>query len=251
MEVKDVVILCVASIEYLRKIVMRRSFTTVLIASLALVVGSCGFLQSKDSEKDGQEEDMELATADEQEFTELKKMALPCSKETLYSAWKHIECDDAPRKKALDYEEHSPIFFIAADLDGDGKAEVLLRGEAPYAAIYSYVNDSLHLITHVERAEIGLAITPDGVIIRNSAGNTGAAVSEFIRLKNSQIAHQGAVRETFTVKDNALVSESTKYLLLNDTALVEVSKEAYQEVAPTKEGTYLEDIDGWDDFRKP
>jgi len=230
---------------------MRRIFTTVIITSLALVIGSCGFKQNKDNKKGGQEGGQALVIEDGEEFTELTKMPLPCSKETLYAAWKQIKCDEVSRKKALDYEEHSPIFFIAADLDGDGKAEVLLRGEAPYAAIYSYVNDSLHLITHVERAEIGLAITPDGDIIRNSAGNTGAAVSEFIRLKDSQIAHQGAVRETFTVKDNALVSESTKYLLQNDTALVEVSKEAYQKVAPAKEGTYLEEIDGWDDFRKP
>jgi hypothetical protein len=39
--------------------------------------------------------------------------------------------------------------------------------------------------------------------------------------------------------------------LRRDTATVKVSKEEYEKVAPKKNGTYLEDIDGWEDFRKP
>ena len=40
-------------------------------------------------------------------------------------------------------------------------------------------------------------------------------------------------------------------MLQNDSTITKVSKEEYQKVAPTQTGTYIEDIDGWEDFRKP
>lgn len=48
-----------------------------------------------------------------------------------------------------------------------------------------------------------------------------------------------------------MVSSSIRYFLGNDSAKTEVSKEAYQKVAPQQDATFLEDIDGWEDFRKP
>ena len=98
---------------------------------------------------------------------------------------------------------------------------------------------------------MGLAITQDGAIIRNGIGFNGSSVSEFIKLENSTIAASGAARETFVIKDGKMVSGSTKYMLQNDSTTVEVKKEEYQRVAPQQDGTYLEEIDGWEDFRKP
>ena len=98
---------------------------------------------------------------------------------------------------------------------------------------------------------MGLAITPEGIILRNGVGNNGSSISEFIRLKDSKNETSGAIRESFVIKDGVMVSGGTKYMLQNDSALVEVSKDEYLAVAPQQEGTYLEDIEGWEDFRKP
>ena len=82
-------------------------------------------------------------------------------------------------------------------------------------------------------------------------GSNGSSVSEFIRLEESKIAASGAIRETFVIKDGSMTSGGMKYMLKNDSALVEVSKDEYLKVAPQQEGTYLDEIDGWEDFRKP
>ena len=41
------------------------------------------------------------------------------------------------------------------------------------------------------------------------------------------------------------------YLLQVDSALVEVTKDKYEQVIPNQEATYFEDLEGWEDFRKP
>ena len=97
----------------------------------------------------------------------------------------------------------------------------------------------------------GLGITPDGVIMRSANERDGSIVSQFIRLKGRKIDVTGATREMFAIKDGAMISSGMKYMLQNDTAMVEVSKEEYEQVAPQHQGTFLEDIDGWEDFRKP
>ena len=178
-------------------------------------------------------------------------MQLPCAKDSLYNEWKQIGVIELQRKKTLDYKQHTPLLYLSTDLDDDGNPEVLLRGEPPYAAIYTFIKDSLKLLTYVDQAEMGLAITPDGTIIRNGMGSNGSSVSEFIRLEESKIAASGAIRETFVIKDGSMTSGGMKYMLKNDSTLVEVSKDEYLKVAPQQEGTYLDEIDGWEDFRKP
>ena len=99
--------------------------------------------------------------------------------------------------------------------------------------------------------QTGISITQDGVIVRSGSNRDGSFISQFIRLKNSQTAATGATVETFTIKNNEVVSEGIEYMLQNDSTITKVSKEEYQKVAPTQTGTYIEDIDGWEDFRKP
>ena len=48
-----------------------------------------------------------------------------------------------------------------------------------------------------------------------------------------------------------MVSTGKKYQLRNDSAMVEVTADDFQKVAPQQNATYLEDIEGWEDFRKP
>lgn len=230
---------------------MRRILSTIVLASAALLLASCGSSQTKKSEKNGTEAEAGIMTDESHVYTELKKMPLPCSKELLYAAWKQIGENEASRGKALDYRQNSPVFFISTDLDEDGNPEVLLRSEPPYAAIFTFLQDSLQLITYVEHPQVGLGITPDGCIVRNGTGGGNAYFSEFIRLENSEVAAKGMTRETFSIQDNAMRSDGTEYMLQTDTAKAKVSKEEYQKVAPAQSGTYLEDIEGWEDFRKP
>ncbi|MBP5392607.1 MAG: hypothetical protein J6Y59_02175 [Bacteroidaceae bacterium] len=230
---------------------MRKILSTIILAAFAGMMIGCSFSKSKGSKGKGAEAEQMTVTEESMEYTELTKVPLPCPKEDLYTAWKQIGVVELQRKKSLDYKQHTPVLFISADLDEDGNPEVLLRGEPPYAAIYSFVKDSLHLITFADRAELGLAITPDGTIIRNGIGSNSSSISEFIRLENSKIAASGAIRETFVIKDGAMTSGGTKYMLQTDSALVEVSKDEYLQVAPQQVGTYLDEIEGWEDFRKP
>lgn len=230
---------------------MRKILSTILLAAFAGMMIGCSFSKSKNGKGKGTETEQILVTEESVEYTELTKVPLPCPKEDLYTAWKQIGVIELQRRKSLDYKQHTPILFISTDLDEDGNPEVLLRGEPPYAAIYSFVKDSLRLITFADRAEMGLAITPDGTIIRNGMGSNGSSVSEFIRLEDSKIAASGAIRETFVIKDGSMTSGGMKYMLKNDSALVEVSKDEYLKVAPQQEGTYLDELDGWEDFRKP
>ena len=230
---------------------MRKILLGLFVASSAFLATSCGSSEEKDGEKNENDSITSIITEADIEYTELAKVPLPCSKELLYTAWKQIGVIEGIRKKALDYRQHTPALFLSTDLDEDGNSEILLRGDPPYAAIFSYVKDSLQLITFADKAETGLGITPDGVIMRSSTDHDGSLVSQFIRLKDSKIDAFGAIRETFTIKGGAMVSNGMKYLLQTDSAMVEVSKDAYQEVAPQQEGTFLEDIDGWEDFRKP
>lgn len=230
---------------------MRRHLIMIFLATTAMFLTNCSSSDKKSGKQSEQETEQTLALDESPIYTELTKVPLPCSKDSLYYAWKEIGVIDAAKKKSLDYRQHTPTLFISTDLDGDGNPEVLLRGEAPYAAIYTFVKGALHLITFVDRPEMGLAITPEGIILRNGVGNNGSSISEFIRLKDSKNETSGAIRESFVIKDGVMVSGGTKYMLQNDSALVEVSKDEYLAVAPQQEGTYLEDIEGWEDFRKP
>lgn len=223
----------------------------IFVTSAGLFMAGCNSSDTKDDKENGNDTETSFMTEAGPEYTELAKVPLPCSKELLYTEWRQIGIVDTQRKKALDYKQHTPTLFISTDLDKDGNPEILLRGEPPYAAIYTYVMDSLQLITYVDDAKMGLAITQDGTIQRNSTDHNGSSVSEFIKLKDSQADVSGSIRETFVIQDNAVVSGGTKYLLLVDSAMVEVSKERFQQVAPEHDGTFLEDIDGWEDFRKP
>lgn len=230
---------------------MRRILTTIFLASATLITIGCSSSGKKSDKDSGQETEQAFMNEEGPEYTELKKMPLPCPKELLYTAWKQIDAGEAQRKKTLDYKQHTPTLFISTDLDEDGNPEIILRGEPPYAAIYSFVKDSLHLISFIDRTDMGFAITQDGIIQRNGTGAGGASISEFIKLEGSQIAASGAVRETFVIKDNAMVSGGTQYMLQTDSAMTEVSKNEYLKIAPQQEGSYLEDIEGWEDFRKP
>ena len=230
---------------------MRKTLSIIFLTSFAVLMIGCGSKKSKDGKKGEAETEQAFVTEDDFVYTELKKVPLPCDKDTLYNAWKKIGVIELQRKKALDYKQNTPILFISTDLDDDGKTEVILRGEPPYAAIFTLTKDSLHLITFVDQAQMGLAITPDGTIVRNGISTNGSTFSEFIKLEKSKEAASGAIHEKFVIKDNAMVSGGTQYMLKTDTAMVEVSKDEYQAVAPQQEGTYLEDIEGWEDFRKP
>ena len=230
---------------------MRKILSTIVWASAMLLPMSCDLLQTKDAQKDDVGSETNIPTNEDLEYTELKQVPLPCTKEVLYNAWKQIGSIDASRGKTLDYKQNSPSLFISTDLDQDGNPEVLLRSEPPYAAIFTVIEDSLRLITYVEHAQIGLGITPNGVIVRNGSNRDGSFLSEFIKLENSQIAARGITRETFSIQGNEMVSSGTEYMLLKDSVMVKAKKEEYLKVAPKQDGTYLEDIDGWEDFRKP
>ena len=240
-----------ANVAHLVKTDMKKILSTTLLCSVLMLWAGCGSGGKDDSNKSEQTEEQAFATDGDLEYTELQKAPMPCSKDDLSAAWKRIGVIELQRKKTLDYSQHSPTLFFPTDLDEDGNPEVLLRSEPPYAAIFSFVEDSLRLITFVDQAEMGLAITPDGIILRNGIGNAGSTFSEFIRLENSQTASSGVMRETFVIKNGTMLSGDTQYMLLSDSAMVKVNKEAYMAVAPQQEGTYLEDIDGWEDFRKP
>ena len=230
---------------------MRRILSSIFLASATLFLAGCGLSQTKDAEKNENGNETNIMTEEGLEYTELTKLPLPCSKELLYTAWKQIGVIETSRRKSLDYKQHTPILFISADLDKDGLPEILLRGEEPYAAIFAYTQDSLRLITFVDNPHIGLGITPDGVILRNGTDNDGASFSHFIKLKDSQIATSGEIRETFVIEKNEMISGKVQYLLKTDSTTVNVNAEEYQRVAPEQNGTFLEDIDGWEDFRKP
>lgn len=230
---------------------MKKILFAIVMASVALLPIGCDSSQTKDAGKNDADSTASIMTDDDLEYTELVKVPLPCTKEELSAAWKQISCgNEAHKGKALNYKEHTPIFFISTDLDGDDKAEVLMRGESPYAAIYSYVKDSLYLITFVDHAQIGLGITPGGVIVRSGSNRSGS-FSQFIKLENSLPATKGECRETFSIQGNEMVSADIQYFLETDSAMVKVSKEKYQNVAPHQDATFFEDIDGWEDFRKP
>ena len=230
---------------------MRKILSSIFLASVFLLPTSCDLLQTKDTNKNDANTEKSIVDDEYLEYTELKKVPLPCAKELLYNAWKQIGVIEVSRGKKLDYKQNTPALFISTDLDEDGNPEILLRGEPPYAAIFSVVEDSIQLITYVEHARIGLSITPDGVIIRNGSIRDGSFLSEFIKLENSQIAAAGESLETFSIEGNEWVSNSTEYKLLKDSVMAKANKEEYLKAAPKQNGTYLEDIEGWEDFRKP
>lgn len=230
---------------------MRNTLSSIILVSVTLFMIGCSFSKTKNNEKSESGSETSIMTNEEMEYTELTAVPLPCSKELLYTAWKQIGSIETSRRKSLDYKQHTPTLFISTDLDKDGSPEILLRGEEPYAAIFAYVQDSLHLITFVDNPHIGLGITSDGVILRNGTDHDGASFSRFIKLKDSQVAVSGEIRETFVIEKNEMISGKIQYLLKTDSANIKVSAEEYQQVAPDQNGTFLEDIDGWEDFRKP
>lgn len=230
---------------------MRKILSTIVLASMTLLPTGCGSSQAEDAEKKDAEAEENIMTDEGLEVIELKKMPLPCSKEILSAAWKQIGSIEVKRKTVLDYRHNTPIYFISTDLDGDKCPEILLRGEQPYAAIFTYAKDSLRLVTFVNHPQIGISITQDGAIIRSGSNREGDYLVKFIKLKDSKIYVRGESRETFSIQKNEVVSSGIEYLLQKDTAMVKVTKEEYQKVAPVEAGTYIEDIEGWEDFRKP
>ena len=121
---------------------MRSILYCIFLASATMMLNACGSSEKKSSEKKGNDSITSTIINEDITYTELSTMPLPCSKEKLYTAWKQIGVIEAIRKKNLDYKQHTPVFFISTDLDKDGNCEVLLRGEPPYAAIFSYLKDS-------------------------------------------------------------------------------------------------------------
>ncbi len=230
---------------------MKKTLYTIFLVALAAAMTGCNAFDKKGKKGKTATPEQTIVSEGGKEYVELTAVPLPCPKESLYDAWKQIGSVELQRKRSLDYKTHTPALFISTDLDGDGNPEVLLRGESPYAAIFSFAEDSLRLITFVDHTEMGLAIAQNGTIIRNGIGANNSSVSEFIKLENSKVSASGAARETFVVKDGVMVSGGTKYLLQNDSTMVEVSKDEFRKVAPQQDGTYLEEIDGWEDFRKP
>lgn len=230
---------------------MRRILSSIFVASVTLFLTGCDFSQTNEDEKNGNNSEANIMTEEGLEYTELTKVPLPCSKELISTAWKQIGAIETSRRKSLDYKQHTPTLFISADLDKDGSPEILLRGEEPYAAIFAYNKDSLQLITFVNNPHIGLGITPDGVILRNGTDHNGTSFSHFIKLKNSKVAVSGEIRETFVIEKNEMISGEVQYFLKTNDTEVKVSAEEYKQVAPEQNGTFLEDIDGWEDFRKP
>lgn len=229
---------------------MRKIFSYIILATAAFSFFSCSSW-SNEAENDDTDSLTNVITDEDLEYLELNKVSLPCTKEVLSAAWKRINASDAPRGESLKYKQHLPTLFISTDLDKDGHPEVLLRGEPPYAAIYTFVQDSLRLITYVDYAEMDLAVTQNGVILRSGTNRDGSYFSQFIKLKDSRVSAVGESRETFKIKNNEMVSTGTQYFLRADSALIKVTQEQYQQVAPTEDAVYLENIEGWEDFRKP
>ena len=81
---------------------------------------SCSSSDKKSGKQSEQETEQTLALDESPIYTELTKVPLPCSKDSLYYAWKEIGVIDAAKKKSLDYRQHTPTLFISTDLDGDG-----------------------------------------------------------------------------------------------------------------------------------
>ena len=174
---------------------MRKPLFTICLATLALLMTGCSSKKEKDNKKGESQTEQTFVFEEDEEYTELTKVDLPCSKELLYNAWKQIGLVDPQKKKGLDYKAHTPSLYISTDLDKDGNAEVLMRGEPPYAAIFTFMKDSVHLVALVDQKEMGLSITQDGTIWRSGIGSKGSSISEFIKLENSQIAATGVTKE--------------------------------------------------------
>lgn len=230
---------------------MRKILFTVVLAPSVMLLAGCNFLQTQDAEKSDTGTETTVMADAGQKTVELSKVPLPCSKEMLSAAWKRIGCIDGKRGKELDYGQNSPTLFLSTNLDGDSCPEILLRGEPPHAAIFSFLNDSLQLVTFVNHRQLGISIVPEGVIVRSGSREDGSIFSEFIKLKKSEIAASGEMHETFSIKDGKMVSAGIQYMLLRDTSLVKVSREEYEKVASSQAATYIDEIDGWEDFRKP
>ena len=230
---------------------MKLVHASVIFATAALIMTGCDVKQANDNENADPAEEETLMPDDGFTFVELAPKPLPCTKEALQAAWKQIGTVERPHTKTIDYRQNSPTLFISTDLDKDGNTEVLLRGAEPYAAIFSFVGDTLHLITFVDQFKMGLGITSDGVIMRSGASSKGDYMMQFIKLKNSVTAVSGAVKEAFSLKGKEMVSEGMHYMLQADSVLNEVTKEEFEQVLPNQEATYFENLEGWEDFRKP
>ena len=148
---------------------MRKILSTIVLASAAFLPIGCGSSQTQDAEKNDAETGAIIQTEEGLEMVELSKVPLPCTKEKIYAAWKQIGRIEGKKGKMLDYRQTPLTLFISTDLDGDETPEILLRGEAPYAAIFTYAKDSLQLITFVDHPRLGLGVTPDGYIMRSGS----------------------------------------------------------------------------------
>ena len=87
---------------------MRKTLFMICLAAFAMMTVGCDSSKTKDGKESKPEEEQAFADEADFEFTELKKVQLPCSKDSLYYAWKCIGVVDLQRKKTLDYKQHTP-----------------------------------------------------------------------------------------------------------------------------------------------
>lgn len=230
---------------------MKRNLFGIILLSATCMMAGCGNTQTEEKQTDPSGSQSEMTTTDEPLELTLAKMPLTRSKEVLLAAWKKIPVTEQKGEKSLSYKDNTPLYFISADLDGDGTAEVLLRGEEPYAAIYSCKDDSLYFLTCVENDRMGLGITPEGSIVRSMNDKSGNAVTEFLTLRESLVAGTGRCTEIFEIQGKTVASGGMRYELLKDSVMQEVSREEFQQAAPALSVTFFDALEGWEDFRKP
>lgn len=229
---------------------MKRTHFSIILLAAAYTLAGCGNAKTEEDQAD-QVDLTEIVAVEDSREVSLVKAPLPCKKEELLTAWKKIPASEQEGGKPLCYKEHTPLYFISTDLDGDGTTEVLMRGEDSYAAIFSCKGDSLHLLTHVENSRMGLGITQEGCIIRSMNDRKGNAVTEFITLQDSRVAVAGRYIESFEIQNKKFESGGIHYQLLRDAEMQEVGKEEFLQAAPALDATYFDALEDWEDFRKP
>ena len=93
---------------------MRRHLIMIFLATTAMFLTSCSSSDKKSGKQSEQETEQTLALDESPIYTELTKVPLPCSKDSLYYAWKEIGVIDVAKKKSLDYRQHTPTLFISS-----------------------------------------------------------------------------------------------------------------------------------------
>ena len=229
---------------------MKKLHIYTVFATAALLLAGCG---QQGGEGDKQADDavsQDTIMVAEMTSMELNVLPLPCSKEKISEAWKNIGEDDKSVAKEMDYRHSNPTFFISADLDGDELPEVILHGDAAHAAVLSYANDTLTTIAYVAHPQLGIALAEGGFVVRSGNIAPDVLLTEFVRLEKSQIVDAGMSAEKFNVKNKKFVSAGMRYQLKQGEEMVEVKKDEFLQRAPGNL-TYLDALEGWEDFRKP